>query len=133
MRMSVVLPAPFGPRSPKTMPSGTSRSTPARAIVDPNRLTTPPTRTAGGRLPPDPLVSGCDNEVALSGWPCMLHYLLADGPDYRGAVARLDRGHRGFGTGTAHSEVARSVRRQQVIADRVAYREAVHQGCTHEP
>jgi hypothetical protein len=41
------------------MPSGTSRSTPARAVVDPNRLTTPATLTAGGRLPPDPLVSGC--------------------------------------------------------------------------
>src|SRR5580765_1152123 len=59
MRMSVVLPAPFGPRRPKTMPSGTSRSTPARAVVDPNRLTTPATLTAGGRPPPDPSVSGC--------------------------------------------------------------------------
>src|SRR5690348_1767382 len=48
MRTSVVLPAPFGPSRPKTMPSGTSRSTPARAVVDPNRLTTPATRTAGG-------------------------------------------------------------------------------------
>lgn len=39
------------------MPSGTSRSTPARAVVEPNRLTTPATLTAGGRLPPEPLVS----------------------------------------------------------------------------
>src|SRR6266516_4282042 len=77
MRTSVVFPAPFGPRRPKTIPSGTSRSTPARAVVDPNRLTTPPTRTAGGRPRRDPLASGCDNEVALSGWPCTLHYLLA--------------------------------------------------------
>src|SRR4249920_2864216 len=65
MRMSVVLPAPFGPRRPKTMPSGTSRSTPARAVVDPNRLTTPRTPTAGGRLRRHPSVSGCDNEVTL--------------------------------------------------------------------
>src|SRR6266849_2929417 len=41
------------------MPSGTSRSTPAKAVVDPNRLTTPATLTAGGRLRRDPLVSGC--------------------------------------------------------------------------
>src|SRR4249920_3630882 len=65
MRMSVVLPAPFGPRRPKTMPSGTSRSTPARAVVDPNRLTTPRTPTAGGRPRRHPLVSGCDNELTL--------------------------------------------------------------------
>ncbi len=88
--MSVVLPAPFGPSRPKTIPSGTSRSTPASAVVDPNRLTTPPTRTAD-RLLRDPLPSGCDNEVALSGSSCTLHYLLADGPDCRGTVARLDR------------------------------------------
>src|SRR5204863_6956164 len=50
IRTSVVLPAPFGPSRPKTMPSGTSRSTPARAVVDPNRLTTPSTRTAEGVL-----------------------------------------------------------------------------------
>ena len=67
MRTSVVLPAPFGPSRPKTMPSGTSRSTPARAVVDPNRLTTPATRTAGGRLLCDPFDSGCDNEVRRYG------------------------------------------------------------------
>src|SRR6478609_5534416 len=62
MRTSVVLPAPFGPSRPKTMPSGTSRSTPARAVVDPNRLTTPATRTAGGwlsRLPIDVMLRPC--------------------------------------------------------------------------
>jgi hypothetical protein len=53
-------------------------------------LTTPATRTAD-RLLRDPLPSGCDNEVALSGSSCTLHYLLADGPDYLGTVARLDR------------------------------------------
>jgi len=40
---------------------------PARAVVDPNRLNTPPTRTAGGRMRRDPLDSGCDNDVPLSG------------------------------------------------------------------
>jgi hypothetical protein len=49
------------------MPSATSRSTPASAVVDPNRLTTPRTATAGGRLRRDPSVSGCDNKVALLG------------------------------------------------------------------
>src|SRR6202022_3155186 len=47
-RTSVVLPAPFGPSNPKTVPSATSRSTPASAVVAPNRLTAPSTRTAGG-------------------------------------------------------------------------------------
>src|SRR5207247_889908 len=55
MRISVVLPAPVGPRRPKTMPSGISRSTPARAVVDPNRLTTPAIRTAGGWLRGEPV------------------------------------------------------------------------------
>jgi len=32
-----------------------------------------------------------------------LQYLLADGSDHRGAVAGLNRRHRGFVTGTAHS------------------------------
>src|SRR3954454_13681080 len=64
MRISVVLPAPFGPSRPKTMPSGTSRSTPARAVVEPNRLTTPPTRTAGGPPRRDPLVSAWNTKPA---------------------------------------------------------------------
>src|SRR3954447_26166832 len=59
MRTSVVLPAPFGPRRPKTIPSGTSRSTPASAVVEPNRLTTPAALTADGPARRDPLVSGC--------------------------------------------------------------------------
>ena len=48
MRTRVVLPAPFRPRRPNTIPSGTSRSTPANAVVEPNRFTRPLTRTAGG-------------------------------------------------------------------------------------
>ena len=48
MRTRVVLPAPFGPRRPITVPSETSRSTPASACVVPKRFVTPSTRTAGG-------------------------------------------------------------------------------------
>src|SRR5215471_10245278 len=35
MRIRVVLPAPFGPRTPSTVPAGTDRLTPRRACVDP--------------------------------------------------------------------------------------------------
>src|SRR2546423_9307573 len=45
-RTSVVLPAPFGPSSPKIAPSGTSRSTPASASVEPKLLVTPSTAMA---------------------------------------------------------------------------------------
>src|SRR5258708_18628448 len=66
MRTRVVFPAPFGPRRPKTIPSRTSRSTPARAVVDPNLLTTPLTLIAGGALSSDPLVAGCNNELTAA-------------------------------------------------------------------
>ena len=39
MRMSVVLPAPFGPRKPNAQASGTLRSTPSTAGRSPKRLT----------------------------------------------------------------------------------------------
>ena len=42
----MVLPAPFGPSRPKTVPCGTSRSTPSSAASSPNRLTSPSTRIA---------------------------------------------------------------------------------------
>src|SRR4051812_27273555 len=60
IRIRVVLPAPFGPSSPKTAPSGTSRSTPPNACVSPKRLATPSTRIAG---PPRPS-SGDSNRCA---------------------------------------------------------------------
>src|SRR5262245_3079401 len=41
MRSAVVLPAPFGPRSPKHRPAGTSRSRPSTATRAPKRFTTP--------------------------------------------------------------------------------------------
>ncbi len=40
-RTAVVLPAPFGPSTPSTVPGRTARSTPARAVVSPNRFTRP--------------------------------------------------------------------------------------------
>src|SRR6266852_3926189 len=47
MRTSVVLPAPFGPSRPNTIPPGTSSPAPSSATAAPKRLTTPSTRTAG--------------------------------------------------------------------------------------
>jgi hypothetical protein len=41
IRTSVVLPAPFGPSTPCTMPGGTARSRPTSAVVFPYRLTSP--------------------------------------------------------------------------------------------
>ena len=46
IRTTVVLPAPLGPRSPSTVPSGTDRSTPSRATVAPKRFTSPSTTIA---------------------------------------------------------------------------------------
>jgi hypothetical protein len=37
-RTAVVLPAPFGPNSPNTVPRSTSKSTPSRAVTSPKRL-----------------------------------------------------------------------------------------------
>jgi hypothetical protein len=44
MRMSVVVPAPFGPRSPATRPAGTSRSTGSRTTRSPKVLGDPSRR-----------------------------------------------------------------------------------------
>src|SRR5579863_2098469 len=46
MRMSVVLPAPLGPRYPNAHPLGTRSSTPATATFSPNRLVSPWVSTA---------------------------------------------------------------------------------------
>ena len=46
MRTNVVLPAPFAPSSATTDPAGTTRSTPARAVSSPYRLTRPSTCTS---------------------------------------------------------------------------------------
>ncbi len=46
MRTAVVLPAPFGPRTPSTVPAGTSRSMPSRARTFPKDFASPRTRMA---------------------------------------------------------------------------------------
>ena len=50
MRTAVVLPAPFGPSTPSTVPRGTDRSIPRSACTSPNDLTRPSTRIAGPEL-----------------------------------------------------------------------------------
>ena len=46
MRTAVVLPAPFGPSTPSTVPRGTDRSMPRSACTSPNDLVRPSTRIA---------------------------------------------------------------------------------------
>src|SRR5688572_17315527 len=52
----VVLPAPFGPSTPKIAPAGTERSTPSTAVNPSKRLTSPRASIASGAAPtlPDP-------------------------------------------------------------------------------
>src|SRR5690625_3164644 len=53
IRTIVVLPAPFGPSTPRIAPVGTSRSTPSSAVVRPNRLTRPEARIhTSATIPP---------------------------------------------------------------------------------
>src|SRR5437667_8518014 len=52
MRIVVVLPAPFGPSRPNTLPVGTSRSMPASASTSPNRFVRPSTRIASSGIWP---------------------------------------------------------------------------------
>ncbi len=49
----VVLPAPLGPRKPKALPRGTSRSTLSIAVREPKRLVSPCVSMAGSSAPPD--------------------------------------------------------------------------------
>src|SRR5215472_2519067 len=55
IRTAVVLPAPFGPRTPSTVPCGTVRSIPRSARTSPNDLVRPSTRIAGPEV-----VCDCD-------------------------------------------------------------------------
>ncbi len=50
MRTAVVLPAPFGPSTPSTVPRGTDRSIPRSARTSPNDFVKPSTRIAGPEL-----------------------------------------------------------------------------------
>src|SRR5260370_38448420 len=43
----VVLPAPLGPRTPRTLPSSATRSSPSRAWISPSDLLSPSARIAG--------------------------------------------------------------------------------------
>ena len=67
-RTSVVLPAPFGPSRPNTVPSGTIRSTPASAAVGPKLFVTPSTRTAGRESVADDITG--DDTRLISGPRC---------------------------------------------------------------
>src|SRR4051794_31544361 len=59
-RSVVVLPAPFGPRKPKTSPASTSIDSPSSATVLPNRLVRPDVVIAGG-------TSAADERLQLVG------------------------------------------------------------------
>ena len=50
MRISVDLPAPFGPSRPKISPGATENEMPSTAVKSPNRLTMFRTSTAAVRL-----------------------------------------------------------------------------------
>src|ERR1017187_7968043 len=52
MRTAVVLPAPLGPSTPRTVPRGTDRSIQCSALTSPNDLVNPSTRMAGPPAPP---------------------------------------------------------------------------------
>src|SRR4051794_2988267 len=53
MRISVVFPAPFGPRSPTTRPAGTSRSTESRATRSPKCCVISRAHNVGSVTAPD--------------------------------------------------------------------------------
>src|SRR4051812_24923584 len=57
-RTAVVLPAPFGPSSPSTLPGATSRSTPSSARTSPKLLTRPVAVMAGALMRPPTLARG---------------------------------------------------------------------------
>src|SRR5262252_6253102 len=61
MEMSVVLPAPLGPSSPKNSPCSTARSIPASACTGPKRRAIPAISTAGA------MVAGPERSVLTSG------------------------------------------------------------------
>src|SRR5438270_4979866 len=89
MLIVVVLPAPFGPRKPKTSPAATSKSTPFTASSSPNRFTRWLTWIAGTSRGGRPLPSSEDisgnvarsfivvaREDAVQRPPCLCEDLL---------------------------------------------------------
>src|SRR5438093_849874 len=101
---SVVLPAPFGPIRPVTMPSSTSRSTPWSACTPPNRTSTSATSSSANAshlLPEDGVgveLAGVDGGRAPHGEPSepLVHHVdravgvPRDG-DRRGAGGQIQR------------------------------------------
>ena len=65
MRTAVVFPAPLGPSTPRMEPVGTSRSTPARATVSPNRFCRPSARIMESV---GMASSGVSVDLLLVGW-----------------------------------------------------------------
>src|SRR5215470_4132656 len=85
IRTAVVLPAPFGPSSPSTLPTWTARSMPSSATTGPNRLTSPCAAIAGSAMAgqgprqpeqgqhavvesghgPDPAASKCEHQHSV--------------------------------------------------------------------
>ncbi len=63
---SVVLPAPFGPMTPKISPDATSNETSVRAARPPKRFVTPRTESSALRRhgPPPPAGSPCERRRA---------------------------------------------------------------------
>src|SRR5262249_44741614 len=83
---AVVLPAPFGPRTPSTVPCGTVRSIPRSARTSPNDLVRPSTRIAGPEVVCDcdthpPEQAGSPSNVrAPRTLPAALPYLRPKNP-----------------------------------------------------
>ena len=65
IRTVVVLPAPLGPSSPSTEPSGTTNETSSTASVSPKRLTRCSASIAWVRLMPTTLAAGTDSRSPI--------------------------------------------------------------------
>src|SRR5580658_95515 len=89
-RISVVLPAPFGPRYPKAQPLGTRRSTLLTATLAPKRFTSPWVSTAHSFVSTRPLSERCRAHQR----PPRHGPLYASAGDSSVSVARRRRPHR---------------------------------------
>src|SRR3989442_2317050 len=97
MRSSVVLPAPFGPRSTTASPARTTRSTPASTGVPAKARTRPSARTGGSltsfladdRARPERLV-GPEEDHALAPGRRQHHALALDATEPRRLQVRDD-------------------------------------------
>src|SRR5829696_9700461 len=72
MLNAVVLPAPFGPIRPTIWPSGTSRETPSRATIPPNRRVTLRSESSAiGRRSLFGRVGGCQRDPRSTETPLL--------------------------------------------------------------